>query len=95
MTAIEYVLLASRAGASTQAGRSSEPAGSAGTAGVPGADVTGATGGVGMTGAAGVSVTADFTYYFRCRFLDDAAEFDNFMHDLWQLKQLQFVSVLP
>ncbi|HZT87386.1 MAG TPA: DUF2460 domain-containing protein [Stellaceae bacterium] len=44
---------------------------------------------------AGVSVTADFTYYFRCRFSDDAAEFENFMHNLWQLKQLQFQSVLP
>lgn len=45
--------------------------------------------------AAGIAVTVDFTYYFRCRFLDDAAEFENLMHNLWQLKQLQFTSVLP
>jgi uncharacterized protein (TIGR02217 family) len=45
--------------------------------------------------AAGLAVTADFTYYFRCRFVDDVSEFENFMQNLWQLKQLQFTSVLP
>ncbi|MBV9861882.1 MAG: DUF2460 domain-containing protein [Alphaproteobacteria bacterium] len=44
---------------------------------------------------AGLSITVDFTYYFRCRFLDDASQFENFMQNLWQLQKLQFVSVLP
>jgi uncharacterized protein (TIGR02217 family) len=44
---------------------------------------------------AGISVTADFTYYFRVRFTDDTAEFENFMFQLWQLKQIKLQSVLP
>lgn len=39
-------------------------------------------------------ITADFTYYFRCRFSDDSAEFENFMYQLWTLKQVKFQSVL-
>jgi uncharacterized protein (TIGR02217 family) len=39
-------------------------------------------------------VTADFTYRFRVRFADDAAEFENFMYQLWQLKQIKLQSVL-
>jgi len=56
-----------------------------------------ATGLVTLTSApaAGLSVTADFSYYFRCRFTDDTNDFENFMQGLWQLKKLQFVSVLP
>jgi uncharacterized protein (TIGR02217 family) len=44
--------------------------------------------------APGLSITADFSFFFRCRFADDTSEFENFMHQLWQLKKLQFVSVL-
>lgn len=44
---------------------------------------------------AGISVTADFTYYFRVRFAEDTAEFENFMFQLWQLKQVKLQSVLP
>lgn len=44
---------------------------------------------------AGESVTADFTYYFRVRFSDDSAEFENFMYRLWSLRQVKLVSVLP
>jgi uncharacterized protein (TIGR02217 family) len=44
---------------------------------------------------AGQLVTADFTYWFRVRFADDTAEFDNFMYQLWQLKQIRLQSVLP
>ena len=44
---------------------------------------------------AGQLVTADFTYYFRVRFADDTAEFENFMYQLWQLKQIKLQSVLP
>lgn len=43
----------------------------------------------------GLIVTADFTYYFRCRFIDDRYDFENFMHRLWQLKKLTFISVRP
>jgi uncharacterized protein (TIGR02217 family) len=41
----------------------------------------------------GLIITADFTYYFRCRFIDDKYDFENFMHRLWQLKKLTFISV--
>jgi uncharacterized protein (TIGR02217 family) len=43
----------------------------------------------------GQSVTADFTYRFRVRFADDTAEFENFMYQLWQLKQIKLQSALP
>lgn len=42
----------------------------------------------------GLIITADFTYYFRCRFLEDKYDFENFMYRLWQLKKLTFISVL-
>ncbi|MGD9613844.1 MAG: DUF2460 domain-containing protein [Alphaproteobacteria bacterium] len=44
--------------------------------------------------ANGVIVTADFTYYFRCRFVDDTIDFENFMHQLWEAKQVKFRSAL-
>lgn len=40
-------------------------------------------------------VTADFTYWFRCRFVDDRYDFENFMLRLWALKKLTFISVRP
>lgn len=43
---------------------------------------------------AGQAITADFTYWFRVRFADDTAEFENFMYQLWQLKQVKLQSVL-
>lgn len=43
--------------------------------------------------AARRAISLDFTYYFRCRFLDDSHTFENFMHQLWSLKKLSFVSV--
>ena len=42
---------------------------------------------------AGQIVTADFTYYFRVRFSDDTAEFENFMIQLWQARQIKVQSV--
>ena len=45
--------------------------------------------------ATGQLVAADFTYRFRVRFADDTAEFENFMYQLWQLKQIKLQSVLP
>ncbi|HEX3861769.1 MAG TPA: DUF2460 domain-containing protein [Stellaceae bacterium] len=44
---------------------------------------------------AGQAITADFTYRFRVRFADDTLEFENFMYQLWQLKQVKLQSVLP
>ena len=38
-------------------------------------------------------ISADFTYYFRCRFVDDKYDFENFMFRLWELKKLAFISV--
>ncbi len=42
---------------------------------------------------AGQAITADFTYWFRVRFADDTAEFENFMYQLWQSKQIKLQSV--
>lgn len=44
--------------------------------------------------AGGEQVTWSGSFYFRCRFSEDAAEADNFMYQLWQMKQLKFRSVL-
>jgi uncharacterized protein (TIGR02217 family) len=41
----------------------------------------------------GLVITVDFSYWFRCRFVDDSYDFENFMHRLWQLKKLTFISV--
>ncbi len=41
----------------------------------------------------GLIIAADCTYYFRCRFVDDRYDFENFMYRLWQLKKLTFISV--
>ena len=45
--------------------------------------------------ASGVEITADFSYWFRCRFMSDAYTFENLMYRLWSLKKLDFISVLP
>jgi uncharacterized protein (TIGR02217 family) len=42
---------------------------------------------------AGEGVSADFTYSFRVRFADDSAEFENFMFQLWSLRQVKLQSV--
>lgn len=44
---------------------------------------------------AGVAITADFTYAFNCRFLDDQEDFENFMSGLWKVQSLKFRSVKP
>jgi uncharacterized protein (TIGR02217 family) len=41
----------------------------------------------------GQLVTADFTYYFRVRFADDTVDFENFLYQLWALKQVKLQSV--
>jgi uncharacterized protein (TIGR02217 family) len=54
-----------------------------------------ATGVLTFTGAPlpGAAITADFSFYFRCRFMSDAYSFENFMYRLWSLKKLDFISV--
>ena len=42
---------------------------------------------------AGQLVTADFSYYFRVRFADDTADFENFLYQLWALKQVKLQSI--
>ena len=31
------------------------------------------------------------TYYYRCRFVDDSLEFNNFMNGLWELSKISFL----
>lgn len=42
---------------------------------------------------AGIAVTADFTFAFNCRFLDDQMDFEEFMSSLWKLDGMKFRSV--
>lgn len=42
---------------------------------------------------AGVSVTADFTFFFVCRFTSDVNEFVNMYNGRWEIKKLEFKSV--
>lgn len=43
--------------------------------------------------AIGVAIAADFSFYFRCRFLADSIDFEKFMTQLWRSKKVAFVSV--
>lgn len=43
--------------------------------------------------ASGAAVTADFTYYFRCRFAEDTLDFEKFMATLYRAQKLAFVSL--
>lgn len=42
---------------------------------------------------AGVAITADYTFYFPCRFAADQLDFEKFMAALYQLKKIEFVSL--
>ena len=42
--------------------------------------------------ADGVELSADFAFYFRCRFLQDELEFSEFMAELWECKKLEMVT---
>jgi uncharacterized protein (TIGR02217 family) len=42
---------------------------------------------------AGVAITADFTYQFLCRFLEDSNDWKQFMINLWEMKSLKFRQV--
>lgn len=43
--------------------------------------------------SSGVTVSADFTFYFVCRFLNDDNMFGNFLKGNWEMKGLDFESV--
>ena len=43
--------------------------------------------------AAGQVITADFQFYWLCRFDDDTASFSNFMSQFFELKKLKFTTV--
>ena len=43
--------------------------------------------------ASGATVSADFSYAFNCRFLDDQMDFEEFMASLWRLDSMKFRSV--
>lgn len=43
--------------------------------------------------ASDVKITADFSFYFRVRFLQDEKEFNQFMYQLFELKSLELISV--
>jgi uncharacterized protein (TIGR02217 family) len=57
---------------------------------------SGSTGIITFTGApiVGQAITASFTYYFRCRFTDDALEFARMYYKIWSVKELRFRSVV-
>lgn len=42
----------------------------------------------------GWTVAANYTFFFRVRFAKDNADFENFMYQLWRVKELKFESVL-
>lgn len=39
--------------------------------------------------ANGAALTWSGSYYYRCRFLQDAADFENFLYQLWKLQKLE------
>lgn len=41
----------------------------------------------------GVVITADFHFYFRCRFLEDNLVLSQFDRNLWEIKEVRFESV--
>ena len=43
----------------------------------------------------GVVVTADFSFYYRCRFTDPKQQYAQFLKNLWELKVCRFRSVKP
>lgn len=45
--------------------------------------------------ADGDVVTADFFFYYFCRFVEDVTDFSQFLHNLWSLQTLKFRSVKP
>ncbi|MCW2317595.1 uncharacterized protein (TIGR02217 family) [Rhodoblastus acidophilus] len=46
-----------------------------------------------MAPPGGAAISATFTYAYQCRFLDDVAEFENFLSGLWKIGGLKFRQV--
>jgi uncharacterized protein (TIGR02217 family) len=44
--------------------------------------------------AAGAAITWSGSYFYRCRFVRDSNEFENFMYQLWRLKEIEFIGSL-
>jgi hypothetical protein len=44
---------------------------------------------------AGMTITADFSWAYQCRFLDDQIDFEEFMASLWKLDSVKFRSIKP
>jgi uncharacterized protein (TIGR02217 family) len=47
----------------------------------------------GSAPATGAAITATFSYYFPCRFVEDSMDFEKFMNQLWQGKKVGFISL--
>ena len=45
--------------------------------------------------SAGVQVTADYSHYYLCRFIDDVQEFQQMMAGIWTMSSFKFRSVKP
>ena len=45
--------------------------------------------------AGGLALTWSGNFYWRCRFARDLAEFEKFLTELWDLKQLEFITDPP
>jgi len=43
--------------------------------------------------AAGLTLTWSGSYYYRCRFLQDNIDFEQFLQHLWHLKKIEFTSI--
>ncbi len=43
----------------------------------------------------GDAISVDFHFYFRCRFMNDVEEFEEWAWNLWEKKSLKFQSVKP
>jgi len=43
--------------------------------------------------AAAATITSTFSYYFRLRFKEDLQEFNEFLNNLWEVKQMRLISV--
>lgn len=43
--------------------------------------------------AVGAAISADFTFRFRCRFVDDGLQTERFMNNIWRAKQVRFRSL--
>ncbi len=41
------------------------------------------------------TISADFSFYYRCRFLDDTMSYSQFAQNLWDVKEVRFESVKP